>query len=192
MSLDAALVPGGDLRPGLGRLCPIAGRLGLGRRRPAALLVPCPPHPPAGLPGFGVSLGPAWSPGARDLAYVTAPITISGGWPSLAWYDAHELVLWDVQTHRSRDVAGASGASVPVWSSNGKYLLFVKDDGLFMDPARGGDAVDVAGPLYSPAQWRSSYAPSGPPPRTAYFGQIPRIWQFAWWSPANSKGRSAL
>jgi len=147
---------------------------------------PCFPHPAPGRPGSGVSLDPAWSPNGKVLAYVKAPVALTGGWPSLAWYEAHDLMVWDSQARTSRRLAAVSGASVPSWSRDGKYILFVKDDGLWLVAFAGGTPVEVASPLYSPAEWRSAYAPNvnlGSVATIAYYGQVPWTSQFAWWSP---------
>ncbi len=116
-------------------------------------------HPAAGAPGSGVTLDPAWSPDGAYLAYVKAPIAFTGAWPSLAWYQAHDLMVWDSHTHTSRRIAGVSGASVPVWSNNGNDLLFAKEDALWL--VADGPPVEVAGPLYPEAQWQSAYEPDG-------------------------------
>lgn len=90
------------------------------------------PRPAPGAPGSGVTLDPAWSPDGSLLAYVKAPMAETEGWPSLAWYDTHDLMVWDVKTRSSRRVAGVTGASVPEWSASGKDLLFVKDNALWL------------------------------------------------------------
>jgi Tol biopolymer transport system component len=89
------------------------------------------------------------------------------------WYEAHDLMVWDPGAHTSRRVAGVSGASVPVWSRNGKDLLFVNQDALWLVAVAAGAPVEVADPLYSEAQWQSAYKPDGDSLGTAYYGQIP-------------------
>lgn len=150
---------------------------------PQVCAKPCFPHAPAGKPGSGVSLDPAWAPDGALLAYVKAPVALTGGWPSLAWYQAHDLMIWDAATRTTRRLGDVSGASVPVWARNGQDILLVEDDSLWLTPVQGGEAVEVAGPLYSAAAWRSAYRPGPEAASVAYYGQVPWVSQFNWWSP---------
>jgi hypothetical protein len=74
----------------------------------------------AGAPGSGVTLDPVWSPDGAYLAYVKAPIALTGGWLSLAWYEAHDLMVGGTRTHTSQRIDAISGASGPIWSRNGE------------------------------------------------------------------------
>ena len=132
------------------------------------------PHAPPGKAGSGVSLDPSWSPDGRLLAYVKAPVALTGGWPTPAWYGAHELFVWDPQTNSTRRLGAINGAAVPAWSKDGQDLLYVSGDGLWLAPLKTARAVEIEHPLFKGTQWFGS---------DAYYGQIPWSAQFAWWSP---------
>ena len=85
---------------------------------------------PATGPGSAVTLDPAWSPDGRLLAYVKAPAYRGSGNPSLAWFQAHQLEVWNPHTNHTRPIGTIRGASLPTWSRNGKSLLYVSQDGL--------------------------------------------------------------
>jgi WD40 repeat protein len=119
-----------------------------------------------------VTLDPAWSPNGRLLAYVRAPDRTSGPWTQgvvRRWYRNHELRILDVRTGAIRVIAAARGATVPVWSPDGRSVLFVGEDGIWLMPRLGGKAVEIAWPLFA-----------GPWPN--YYGQMAWPAQFAWWS----------
>jgi dipeptidyl aminopeptidase/acylaminoacyl peptidase len=149
--------------------------------QPCIAELPCPfPHPAAGAPGSGVSLDPAWSPTAPLLAYVKAPYALTGGNATTAWYVAHELYLWDSRTGATRRVAAIDGASVPTWSSDGRELLYVSGDGLWLAPASGGKPVEIEHPLFPATEWRATPVIGS----ISYYGQIAWGAQFAWRSPS--------
>ena len=139
---------------------------------------PCGPDesPPPGTPGSAVSLEPAWSPAGGRLAYVLAPTT-PGDDQTPVWFAAHELFVWNQRTGSSRKVAGISGVSVPTWSRNGRDLLYVSGDGLWLAPAGGGRPVEIERPLFPERIWKS------PPLTISFNGQIDWTGQFNWWSP---------
>jgi len=140
----------------------------------------CGPLPPPGTAGSGVTLDPEWSPNGTVLAYVKSPEWVTPGWPSLAWYQAHKLFVWDPATNATRQIAHVSGISVPTWSRNGKDLLYVADDGLWLVPVGGGNAVEIEHPLFPMAQWEHIEQSD----TISYYGQIAWSAQFSWWSPA--------
>jgi len=132
--------------------------------------------PPPGTPGSAVSLEPAWSPNGSQLAYVLAPTTPTD-LQTPAWYAAHELFVWNQRTDSTRELAGISGDSVPTWSRNGRDLLYVSGNGLWLAPARGGRPVEIERPLFPESEWNQL------PLSLSYFGQIDWTGQFSWSSP---------
>jgi hypothetical protein len=115
------------------------------------------------------------------LAYVRAPVLKCISCSDAAWQQAHAIYVWNARTGTTRRVGAVDGASVPTWSSDGHELLFVRDDGLWLQPLSGGAAVEIEHPLLSSA------ALSGPD-SVDYFGQIPWSAEFSWWSPSAKTG----
>jgi hypothetical protein len=120
-----------------------------------------------------VTIDPAWSPDGRRLAFVEAPDRRTGGWGQRAltrWYGEHVLRVYDTRTHRLRTVPSARGATAPLWSADGKSIVYVADDGVWLLPSLGAKPTRIASPLFTPSNWPS------------YFGQIAWPLQLAWWS----------
>lgn len=112
-----------------------------------------------------VTLDPAWFGGR--VAYVEAPDLHNAGWPQSLlrrWYAGHRLHVLGARTRSLR------GVSVPIWSADGKSLLYVKGDAIWLLPQLYGKPVRIATPLFRGA-WPS------------YYGQMAWPAQFAWWSP---------
>ena len=165
-SLACSPLPGASTWTGPDNLtCPIAD---------------CGPLPLPGTAGSGVTLDPEWSPNGTVLAYVKSPQWLTPGWPSLAWYQAHELFVWNPATNATRQIADVRGISVPTWSRNGKDLLYVANDGLWFVPVKGGRDVEIEHPLFPMKQWDHINQSE----TISYYGQIAWIAQFSWWSPA--------
>src|SRR5215470_795689 len=128
---------------------------------------------PVPAPPSAVTLDPAWSPDGSHLAYVRAPYRASPAFPqnvTAAWYDAHQLWLYDPATRAVRQLH-AAGASVPAWSADGKSLLYVARDAIWLLPRLDGPPVRIAGPLFPPGHWPLSY-----------YGQLGWASKFAWWA----------
>lgn len=125
-----------------------------------------------------MSLDPAWSPDGRSLAYVKAPVYGLSSQPPLGWFNDHKLFVFNSSTGRSTEISGVDGVSVPTWSQNGKYVLYVRGDSLWLSRATGGKAVEVETPLFLPALWRSI----GNSSDLSYYGQVDWGAQFNWWS----------
>lgn len=125
-----------------------------------------------------VALDPAWSPNGA-LAYVraaadfrpgadTAPFGPAG---MAAWYATRDLWLSRSDGSGAAEVTSAgTGVAAPEFSSDGRWIMYARDDGLWLVPVSGdGPATEVAAPLFGP-----SGAPN-------YYGQIDWPGQFAWY-----------
>lgn len=121
---------------------------------------------PVRRPGKPLTLEPALAPDGRTLAFVTAAqerTTMGLVEPILKrWYATRRL--W-VGRHLVPD---STGAAAPVWSSDGRSLLFVRDDALWLLPRLGGRPVRVAAPLFGAGVWPN------------YDGKVGWSAQFAW------------
>lgn len=121
-------------------------------------------------PARTVTLDPAWSPDGRTLAYVVAPERSSAGFPNRVvrrWYAAHRLALYEPGLRRMRYVFAARGATAPMWSRDGTYLLYAARDAIWSVRPGARHATRVAGPLFGGAL-------------PAYYGQVDWVGQFAW------------
>ena len=137
---------------------------------------PCAAPPArAGSRGSGVSLDPTWSPNGRLLAYVEAPDARTPGWPQLAWYRDHALYVWIARTGISRRVGPVDGAELPTWSENGRELMFVANDGLWLTRLTGGQPIEIEHPLFPEREWNKVVSSD-----LGYYGQIPWNAQFSW------------
>lgn len=120
-----------------------------------------------------LTLDPAWSPDGRLLAFVAAAPGTAGDFRQSTierWYATRRLRLLRAGTARPIDVPGSGGAATPVWSRDGKSILYVAGDGLWLLPRLDARPVEVASPLFSPKHWPS------------YYGEIGWTSRFAWWS----------
>ncbi len=120
-----------------------------------------------------VTVDPAWSPDGRTLAFAEAPDFAFPGWPQRfmqRWYAKHVLQLYDLGTRKLQTIRAAKGATVPAWSPDGKSLLYVAGDGLWLLPSLSSAPVEIASPLFTQRRW------------PAYYGQVAWMSQFAWWS----------
>ena len=121
-------------------------------------------RPPAG----ALTLDPALSPDGRTLALVSAAsegTTMSFIPPVLKrWYATRRLWVG------ARAIPDSTGAAAPVWSSDGRSLLFVRDDALWLLPRLDGKPVRVAAPLFGTRVWPNAH------------GNVPWSRQFAWHS----------
>jgi dipeptidyl aminopeptidase/acylaminoacyl peptidase len=121
-----------------------------------------------------VTLDPEWSPNGEQLAFVEAPDRQTGGWGQnvlTRWYGQHALRVYNTRTHRLRTIGPARGATAPLWSSDGKSLLYFANDGVWLLPRLDAKPVRIATPLFAPSSWPS------------YFGQMAWPAQLSWWSP---------
>lgn len=135
------------------------------------------PGTPRGEPGSGVSQDPSWSPTGGLLAYVKAPVADTGAWPSDAWFADHAVYVLNTRTGATKRIGTVDGAALPIWSGDGRDLLYESSDGLWLMPIASGRPVEIEHPLYSEAEWntRTSHAAN-----ISYYGQIPWNRQFSW------------
>jgi hypothetical protein len=107
-----------------------------------------------------ISFDPAFSPGGATLAYVQAPPTSQEDFEQrhvVAWYATH--TLWTLAPGGApREIPGATGASTPTWSADGRTILYTAHDALWIVGANGrGTPVRIAGPLFDPLRWPASW-----------------------------------
>ena len=120
-----------------------------------------------------VTLDPVWSPSRRELAFIEAPDRLQGGWGQSTltkWSSEHTLRVYNTKSHELQTIAAAKGASIPLWSANGKSLLYVDRDGVSLLPTLHAKPVTIATPLFAPSR------------RPSYYGQIAWSDQLSWWS----------
>ena len=72
------------------------------------------------------------------------------------------------------------GATVPVWSGDGDSLLYVGNDGLWLDAALGRPPVEIAHPLFAPTEWPT------------FYGQVSFSEQFSCSSPTTASVNRAV
>ncbi|MHB1446303.1 MAG: TolB family protein [Acidimicrobiales bacterium] len=101
----------------------------------------------------------AYVQGSSSQSFDSSPAQVS------SWEAGHSLWVEPAGSNSPTQLAGGSGANAPVWSSDGRQLMFVKASGLWVLPAAGGTPVQVVSVL------------SVPP---SYYGQVQWLYQFAW------------
>lgn len=128
--------------------------------------------------GGKLTLDPAWSPDGT-LAFVEAVAQPTAGTfdqPAIArWYATRNLWLLRPGTSTPARIAGTQGAATPTWSSNGKSILYVSSDALWLIPHPGAKPERIAAPLFPRRAWPSDY------------GRVDWADQFAW-SVSNGTG----
>ena len=130
-----------------------------------------PPCRPLPHPSGTVTVDPSWSPDGRTLAYAVAPDIKASPWTHkavAAWFKAHRVVLYDTVTKRTRMLTAAHGATAVTWSRDGKSLLYVRDDGLWLLPTLESTPVRIASTLFPFYSWPQ------------YYAQVNWSGQFAW------------
>jgi hypothetical protein len=130
----------------------------------------CQPLPHA--PG-AVTVDPAWAADGKTLAYVEAPNVRVGPWSQqriAAWFAAHHVFLYSPATGHAHFLRAADGATAINWSPNGRSLLYVRDDAVWLLPNLARKPVRIATPLYPQNKWPQ------------YYAEIDWAGQFAWTS----------
>jgi hypothetical protein len=118
-----------------------------------------------------VTIDPVWSPTGSTLAYAQAPeFPESSPQPNVpSWYDAHQLYLYLPSTGTSLEQPLTPGVTDPLWSNDGKSLLYVSDNGLWLSPTLSQSPTEIVRPLFTPHDWPQ------------YYGQVAFSSQFSWW-----------
>ncbi|HUC13485.1 MAG TPA: hypothetical protein VMS00_03445 [Acidimicrobiales bacterium] len=122
-----------------------------------------------------LSFDPALSPNGHVLAFVEAPSNSATNFFQATvqrWYASHSLWVLRAASSSPVEVKDANGASAPVWSADGKSLMYVADDALWLLPSVSSRPVRIASPLFQRNDWPS------------YFGQVDWSGQFTWSSPS--------
>jgi hypothetical protein len=76
--------------------------------------------------------------------------------------------MLDSASGRVRSLPTAHGATAISVAANGKSLLYVRNDALWLLPTLNGKPVRVAAPLFAPHRWPQ------------YYAQVAWSSQFAW------------
>jgi hypothetical protein len=118
-----------------------------------------------------IKVDPAWSPDGRTLLFAYAPDFGEGPWSMKrleAWFARHRAQLYDPKTATTRALPAANGGTAFVWAPDGKSLLFVKNDALWLLPRLDAKAVRIAGQIYAAGRWPQ------------YYAQVDWAHQFSW------------
>jgi dipeptidyl aminopeptidase/acylaminoacyl peptidase len=134
----------------------------------------CPATRAAGSVGSGVTLDPAWSPDGSRLLFVRGPASPAVVILIAQWLGDHRLFVYNSATGKARPLPGTSGASAPQWAADGKSVLYVARDSLWLLGLKSGRATRIAGPLFGGASLESADL------ENSYFYQVPFRAQFAW------------
>jgi WD40 repeat protein len=123
-----------------------------------------------------VTLDPAWSPDGRRLAFVDAPDLTAGGWPQTQlqhWYASHVLRVLDVRSGRVTTIGSAAGATAPLWSSDGRSLVYFAHDSIWLLRHLAARPVRIAGPIFFAKRWPAFYGQMAWPSEMAWSSRRP-------------------
>jgi dipeptidyl aminopeptidase/acylaminoacyl peptidase len=132
---------------------------------------PCTPLP---LPKGKVDLDPAFSPRGDRIAFVRAdelPGDVGGTEVIERWVPSRALWTAAPDGTQARDLTGASrGIYQPQWSADGRQLLFVRDNAIWLMAAENAkEPVRIAGPLYGDLNLFGYYGFSPSTPALAWY-----------------------
>lgn len=118
------------------------------------------------------TIDPAWSPAGSRLAVIEAidePASSIGQQAVAGWYRTHRLAILEPAEKHLTTIPGTTGAAAPSWSSDGKTLMYVADDGLWLVAADDSrPPTEIVAPLFAPGAWPS------------YYGEVDWTDQFSW------------
>lgn len=86
----------------------------------------------------------------------------------LDWYSSHHLFLLAAGSSLPVEVPGTQGAAAPAWSAEGRSILYVAGNYLWLLARTGSRPVKVAGPVLVPSD------------RGPFFGEVNWQSDFAW------------
>jgi hypothetical protein len=134
----------------------------------------CYPQLKPGSGNSGVTVDPAWSPSGSLLAYARGPAVPQDATPTGQWLDQHQLFVYNPATGTTRRLSGTEGASAPQWSSDGRSILYVSHDSLWLLNLKSGGSARIAGPLFGGTSFTDAYNANN------YYHQVPFTAQFGW------------
>jgi WD40 repeat protein len=118
-----------------------------------------------------VTLDPAWSSDGNQVVFVDAPDLAAGGWPQAQlqrWYDSHVLRVLDVRSGHVKTIRSAIGATAPLWSSDGRSLVYFAHDSIWLLSRLTGRPVRIAGPIFFAKRWPAFYGQMAWPSEIAW------------------------
>lgn len=127
-----------------------------------------------------VALDPVWSPTGTTWAFVQAQdrgrSAGAFGFTTTsalhAWVQTHTLWVATPQGTRARELPAGTGVYRPQWSGDGRRLLFIRDNALWLIATRGGPPARIVGPF------------PGTPDLFGFYGAPSWPITFAWNTPA--------
>ena len=98
----------------------------------------------------------------------------------LSW--VHTRTLWVADPNGRTYELRAAGTGVydPQWSRDGRHVLYLRDNAIWLIGVSGGPPVKIVGPL-----------PTAPG-LFGYYGHVSVTSLFAWWQPKDTSHESAL